>query len=100
MDQLAMQGGAAVQPQAGVRQVHRQDRVVLLHVGAEKQQRGSVEAELEPRQISGVVVIDAVGTPRRGDDVAAPIKYREGEAVLEGANAPLLERDVRFDVER
>ena len=34
------------------------------------------------------------------DNVAATVEYREGMAVLERAQSPLLKRDVRLDVER
>jgi hypothetical protein len=46
------------------------------------------------------VVVNPVGAAIGSVDVAAPIEYREGVAVLECAQAPLLKGDIRFDVER
>jgi hypothetical protein len=46
------------------------------------------------------VVVNAVGAAVYRDDIAATVKYRKGMAVLERARAPLLERDIRVDVER
>jgi hypothetical protein len=46
------------------------------------------------------VVVNAVGAAVYSDDIAAPVKYRKGMALLERARAPLLERDIRVDVER
>src|SRR5882762_3208293 len=50
---------------------------------------------LDPRRITRV---GAVGTAAPSDDVAATIEHGKGMAVLERAQAALLERDVRFDV--
>ena len=46
------------------------------------------------------MVVNAVGAAVYRDDVAATIEYCKGMAVLERARAPLLERDIRVDVER
>ena len=46
------------------------------------------------------MVVNAVGAAVYRDDITATIKYRKGMAVLERARAPLLERDIRVDVER
>ena len=46
------------------------------------------------------MVVNAVDAAVYRDDIAATIKYRKGMAVLERARAPLLERDIRVDVER
>lgn len=46
------------------------------------------------REIARIVVIKAIGAANRRDDVAAPIEYREGVAVFERAQPPLLERDI------
>jgi hypothetical protein len=51
MDQFAAQ---AAGNHAAVGQVDGQYRVVSLHIRAEEQQRGAVEPELEPRQITRV----------------------------------------------
>jgi hypothetical protein len=56
---------------AGVVQVDGQYRVVFLHIRAEEQQRGAVEPVLDPRQITRVVMVGAVGTAAPSDDVAA-----------------------------
>jgi hypothetical protein len=45
-------------------------------------------------------VVNPVGAAIGSDDVAATIEYREGMAVLERAQSPLLKGDVRLDVER
>jgi len=45
-------------------------------------------------------MVGAVGTAAPSDDVAATIEHGKGMAVLERAQAALLERDVRFDVKR
>ena len=45
-------------------------------------------------------MVNPVGAAIGSDDVAATIEYREGMAVLERAQSPLLKGDVRFDVER
>ena len=97
MDQFAAQ---AAGNHAAVVQVDGQYRVVFLHIRAEEQQGGAVEPELEPRQITRVVMVDAVGTAAPSDYVAATIEHGKGMAVLERAQAALLERDVRFDVKR
>ena len=97
MDQFAAQ---AAGNHAGVVQVDGQYRVVFLHIRAEEQQRGAVEPVLDPRQITRVVMVGAVGTAAPSDDVAATIEHGKGMAVLERAQAALLERDVRFDVKR
>jgi hypothetical protein len=52
------------------------------------------------RQVARVAVVNPVGAAIGRDDVAATIEYREGVAVLERAQSPLLKGDVRFDVER
>ena len=52
------------------------------------------------REIAGIVVIKAIGAADGREDIAAPIEYREGVTVFERAQPPLLERDVRFDIER
>src|ERR1700680_1421573 len=93
MDQFAAQASGN---HTEVVQVDGQCRVVFLHIRAEEQQRGAVEPVLDPRQITRVVMVGAVGSP--SDDVAATIEPRKGMAVLERAQAALLERDVRFDV--
>ena len=97
MDQFAAQASGN---HAGVVQVDGQCRVVFLHIRAEEQQRGAVEPVLDPRQITRVVMVGAVGTAAPSDDVAAMIEHGKGMAVLERAQAALLERDVCFDVKR
>jgi hypothetical protein len=92
MDQFSAQPAGG---NARVGQIHPQNGIVLLHVRAEEQKGSAVQAKLEPRQIAGVVMIKTV---RRGDDVTAAVEHGEGVAVLERAQSPLLERDVRFDV--
>ena len=52
------------------------------------------------REIAGIVVINAISAADGRDDIAAPIEYRKRVAVFERAQPPLLERDIRFDVER
>jgi hypothetical protein len=52
------------------------------------------------REIAGIVVINAIGAADGREDIAAPIEYPKGVAVFERAQPPLLERDIRFDIER
>ena len=52
------------------------------------------------RQVARVAVVNPVGAATGSDDVAATVEYREGMAVLECAQSPLLKGDVRLDVER
>jgi hypothetical protein len=52
------------------------------------------------RQVARVAVVNPVGAAIASDDVAATVEYREGMAVLERAQSPLLKGDVRLDVER
>ncbi len=93
---------AAQSPRGHVRigQIHPQYRIVLLHIRTEEQQRGIVEAELEPRQIARVVVVNPIGAAIGSVDVTAPIEYRKSMAVLERAQPPLLKGDVGINVER
>jgi hypothetical protein len=51
------------------------------------------------REIAGIVVIKAIRAADGRDDIAAPIENCKGVAVLERAQPPLLERDIRLDVE-
>ena len=62
----------------------------FLHIRAEEQQRGAVEPVLDPRQITRVVMVGAVGTAAPSDDVAATIEHGKGMAVLERAQGGAL----------
>ena len=97
MDQLAPQPDRT---QTGVGEVDPQNRVVLLHIRAQQQQRSAVQAQFQPREIPCVVMVDAVGTAISRGYVATTVEYRECVTVLEGAQAPLLKRDVGVDVKR
>jgi len=74
MDQFAAQCDAIPRNQLGVRQIHGQDGVILLHVRAQKEQRRTVQSQLELRQKTGVVEVEAVGIAFARDDIAAVIE--------------------------
>ena len=52
------------------------------------------------REIAGILVINPISAAGGREDIAAPIKYRKGVAMFERAQPPLLERDIRLDIER
>jgi hypothetical protein len=74
MDQFGAESDAIARDQFGVRQVHGQNRVVFLHIRAEQEERRTIQPQLELRQETRVVQIDAVGIAFARDDVAAVIK--------------------------
>jgi hypothetical protein len=74
MKQFGVEGDPVARDQFGVRQVHGQDRVVFLHVRAEQEERGAIQPQLELRQETRVVEIDAVGIAFARDDIAAVVK--------------------------
>ena len=100
MDQFGAEGDPIARDQFGVRQVHGQDRVVLLHIRAEQEERRTIQSQLELRQETRVVEIDAVGIAFARHDVAAVIKQGKGITGFECARPALLKGDVRFDVKR
>lgn len=100
MDQFAAQGDLVWGDQLRVGQIHREDRVVLLHIGAQQEQRSSVQPQLELRQKARVVQVDTVRIALCRDNVAAAIEQRKRIATFQCARPALLERDVRLDVER
>src|SRR6516165_9137985 len=83
----------------GVGQIHPQYRIVFLYIGTEEQQRSIIQAEHETRQIARVAMVNPVGAAIGSDNITATIEHREGIAVLQRAQSPLLKGDVRFDVE-
>jgi hypothetical protein len=100
MDQFGAEGDPIARDQFGVRQVHGQDRVVFLHIRAKQQERRTIQPQLELRQETRVVEIDAVGITLARNDIAAVIKQGKGIAGLKCARPALLEGDVRLDVKR
>jgi hypothetical protein len=98
MDQLGSEGDPIARDQFGIRQVHGQDRIVFLHIRAEQEERRTIQSQLELRQETRVVEIDAVGIAFARNDVAAVIKQGKGITGLECAWPALLEGDVRLDV--
>ena len=74
MKQFGAEGDPVARDQFGVRQVHSQNGVVFLHVRAEQEERGAIQPQLELRQETRVVEIDAVGIAYARDDIAAVIK--------------------------
>ena len=71
-----------------------------MHIRAEQQERRAIQPQLELRQETRVVEIDAVGIALARNDIAAVIKQGKGIAGLECARPALLEGDVRLDVKR
>jgi hypothetical protein len=100
MDQFAAECDPVARDQLGIRQIHGQDRVVFLHIRAEQEERRPIQSQLELRQETRVVEIDAVGIAFARNDIAAVIKQGKGMTGLECASPALLERDVRLYVER
>ena len=100
MDQFAAECDPVAREQLGIRQIHGQDRVVFLHIRAEQEERRTIQSQLELGQKTRVVEINAVGITFARNDIAAVIKQGKGITGLERARPPLLERDVRFYVER
>jgi hypothetical protein len=100
MDQFGAEGDPIARDQFGVRQVHGQDRVVFLHIRAEEEERRTIQPQLELRQKTRVVEIDAVGVAFTGDDIAAVIEQGKRITGLQCARPALLEGDVRLDVKR
>jgi len=100
MDQFGSEGDPIARDQFGVRQVHGEDRVVLLHIRAEQEERRTIQSQLELRQETRIVEIDAVGIAFARHDVAAVIKQGKGITGFECARPALLKGDVRLDVKR
>ena len=100
MDQFAAERDPIARDQLGVRQIHSKDSIVFLHIRAEQEERRTIQSQLELRQETRVVEIDAVGIAFAWDDIAAVIKQGEGITGLECARPALLEGDVRLDVKR
>lgn len=100
MDQFAAERDPIARDQLGVRQIHCQDGVVFLHIRAEQQERRPIQSQLELRQETRVVEIDAVGIAFARYDIAAVIKQGKRITGFKCARPALLEGDVRLDVKR
>ena len=71
-----------------------------MHIRAEKQERGAVQAELQLGQIPCIVEVDAVGTTDSWDDITTPVEEGESITGFERARPLFLEGDDRLDRER
>lgn len=100
MDQFGSEGDPITRDQFGVCQVNGQDRIVFLHIRAQQEERCPIQPQLELRQKTCVVEIEAVGIASTRYDIAPVIKQRKGVTGFECARPALLEGDVRLDVKR
>jgi len=78
MDQFGAEGDPIARDQFGVGQIHRQGGVVFLHIRAEEEKRRAIQPQLELRQETRVVEVDAVGVAFARNDIAAVIKQGKG----------------------
>jgi hypothetical protein len=72
-----------------VREVDREQCVVVADRGAQQQRPGVAEAQLEPREKPGPLVINALFPEADGAAVAVAVEDGERLAVLEDAHAVL-----------
>ena len=100
MYQFAAQCDTVAGDQLGVRQIHGQDRIVFLHIRAEQEERRTIQPQLELRQETRVMEVDAVGVAFARNDIAAVIKQSKCITGFECARPALLKGDVRLDVKR
>jgi hypothetical protein len=74
MDQFAPERDPIPRDQLGVRQIDGKDGIVFLHIRAQQEEPRTIQSQLELRQKTRVVEVDAVGIAFAGNDIAAVIK--------------------------
>ena len=97
IDQLAMQHLAIPVHRVGIGKIDGQQRIVLAGIGAEQQRLVAVEAQLQLRQIAGVVVIETVGAAAAAGNIAKWIEDDERVAMLQDPAARLAKPAGRLD---
>ncbi len=85
VQQILLQHEAALAVDVRVGEIDRQGRIVVAQIGAEQQRLKVVEHELQPREVAGVVMEQAVRSAGRRADVTMTVEHDEGVVVLERA---------------
>ncbi len=88
MQHVLLQHDAAVVVNIGIGEIDGQRGIVVAHIRAKQQRLNIVQHQLQPGEIAGVGVEQAVRAAGGSADVAVAVEYDEGVVMLERAPRP------------